>query len=497
MPRPVLGDLVAGASVAVVLMPQSLAYAEVAGMPPHRGLYAAALPPVVAAFLASSPYLQTGPVAITALLTFGALSSLAPAGSPEYVDLGLLLALVVGVVRVAMGLLRAGVVTYLMSQPMLMGFTPAAAVLIVLSQVPSALGVEQPRGDVVGAALRAAADPWAWRPSALAMCAGVALLVVGGRKLHRLFPGVLVAVGLAIAFTLYVGYGGPVVGLIPEGLPPITLDLPWETLPQLLLPGAVIALVGFAEPASIARAYATQERARWNPNREFVSQGAANVAAAFSGGFPVGGSFSRSSLNRMAGARTRWSGAVTGLCVLAFLPFAGVLAPLPRAVLGAIVIVAAAGLVRLGPAMGLWRLSKPQWAVAWTTFALTLVLSPHVERAVIVGIALAVAIHLWRELSIEVEAWREGEAVHLRPRGVLWFATASGVEDAMLRELAHHPDAACLVVHVDGLGRVDLTGALALRSLRAEAEEAGLTVRVEGDAPERSAEILARVLGRP
>src|SRR5688572_31728421 len=121
MPRPAVGDLVAGTSVAVVLMPQSLAYAEVAGMPPHRGLYAAALPPLVAAFLASSPYLQTGPVAITALLTYGALASLAPPGSADYVTLGLLLALVVGVVRIAMGLLRAGVVTYLMSQPMLMG----------------------------------------------------------------------------------------------------------------------------------------------------------------------------------------------------------------------------------------------------------------------------------------------------------------------------------------------------------------------------------------
>ena len=497
MPRPVLGDLVAGASVAVVLMPQSLAYAEVAGMPAHRGLYAAALPPVVAAFLASSPYLQTGPVAITSLLTFGALSTLAPPGSPEYVDLGLLLALVVGVVRVALGLLRAGVVTYLMSQPMLMGFTPAAAVLIVLSQVPSALGVEGSEGGVVEAAARAAADPSAWNPAALAMCAGVALLVLGGRRVHRLFPGVLVAVVLAILYVLYQGYDGPVVGAIPAGLPPLTFDLPWATLPRLLVPGAVIALVGFAEPAAIARAYATQERSRWSPNREFVSQGAANVAAAFTGGFPVGGSFSRSSLNRIAGARTRWSGAVTGACVLAFLPFAWILSPLPRAVLGAIVILAAANLVRLGPAVGLWGLSKPQWAVAWVTFALTLVLSPHVERAVIVGIALAVAIHLWRELSIEVEAWRQDEAVHLRPRGVLWFATASGVEDAMLRELANHPDAECLVVHVDGLGRVDLTGALALRSLRREAEEAGLAVRVEGDAPGRSAEILARVLSRP
>ena len=481
--------------MAVVVLPQSLAYAEVAGMPPHHGLYAAALPPLAAAIFASSPYLQTGPVAITALLTFGALASLAPPASPEYVALGLLLALVVGVVRVAMGLLRAGVVTYLMSQPMLMGFTPAAAILIILSQVPAVLGVEG-EGGVVPAAATALAQPPAWEPIALAMAALVAVVVVGSGRLHPLVPGVPVAVALAIGYALWAGYGPPVVGDLPEGLPPISLDLPWTALPSLLVPGAVIALVGFAEPAAIARAYATKERTRWDPNREFVSQGAANLTAALSGGFPVGGSFSRSSLNRLAGARTRWSGAVTGLCVLAFLPFAGLLSPLPQAVLGAIVIVAAAGLVRLGPAVALWRHSKPQWVIAWSTFALTLALAPHVERAVLAGIALSVAVHLWRELSIEVDAWREGRAIHLRPRGVLWFGTASGVEETMLRELAGHPQADRLVVHVDALGRVDLTGALALRNLAREAEDAGLEVCFEGEAPERSAELLASIVGR-
>jgi SulP family sulfate permease len=240
----------------------------------------------------------------------------------------------------------------------------------------------------------------------------------------------------------------------------------------------VIALVGFVEPSSIARTYAALDRKGWDPNREFVSQGAANVAASISGAFPVGGSFSRSALNREAGARTRSSGAVTGLAVLVFLPFAAMLSSLPLAVLSAIVIGAVVSLVRLLPLFRLARLSRPQFLVALATFALTLLLSPHVEQAVLIGIALAVAVHLWRELSLEIPSWTERDALHLRPRGVLWFGTAARLEDVFLALIARHGDANRLLVHLDGLGRIDMTGALALRRLLQEAREAGLAVEL-------------------
>ena len=454
-------------------------------MPAYRGLYAAALPPLAAAFFASSPYLQTGPVALTALLTFGALTALAPAGSPEYVQLGILLALVVGVARLLVGLLRAGVVAYLMSQPMLMGFVPAAAVLILASQLPTAFGAEAPGDGVLPDGAWTLVHPGAWETPSILLAVCALAVVVAGPRLHRLFPAVLVAVGAGIAYSLAAGYGGPKVGAIPEGLPPFSFRFPWSDLHRLLLPGVVIALVGFAEPSSIARTFAAQERRPWSSNREFVSQGVANVVSSVSGGFPVGGSFSRSALNRLAGARTRWSGAVTGIAVLCFLPFASSLASLPRAVLGAIVIGAVLGLIRVMPLFRLWRYSKPQFAVAWATFGLTLGLSPHVERAVLAGIGLAIAVHLARELSLDVEQRVDGDTLHLEPTGVLWFGSSRLLEDTFLGLLPEHPEVRRLVIHLGGLGRVDLSGALALRALVQDARAAGLEVGLE-DVPPRA-----------
>jgi SulP family sulfate permease len=288
---------------------------------------------------------------------------------------------------------------------------------------------------------------------------------------------------MGLAFSLATDYGGQVVGTIPGGLLDVTVDLPWDELPSLLLPGAVIALVGFIEPSSIARTFAAMERRRWDADQEFVSQGAANVAAAIGGGFPVGGSFSRSTLNRDAGAKTRWSGAVTGLAVLAFLPFASSLSSLPRSVLAGIVIAAVVSLVRPLPLLRLARYSKPQFAVGIATFALTLALSPHIERAVVAGVVLSVAVHLWRELRIEVPSWREDETLHMRPRGVLYFGSERRMEDEFLRLVAEHPDVTRLVVHLDGLGRIDLTGALALRAVMHDAREAGLEVEIRDVRP--------------
>jgi sulfate permease, SulP family len=489
------GDVLAGITVALVLVPQSLAYAQLAGMPSYRGLYAAALPPIVAALFASSPYLQTGPVAITSLLTFGALSTLAPPGSDDYVVLGLLLALIVGATRLLIGLARGGVVAYLMSQPVLLGFTSGAAILIVASQLPTALGVEASDGGVLDRAASALVDVRAWNLAPILLALATLALMLAGPRLHPLFPGVLVAAAVGIVYSRLAGYDGDVVGAILVEAPPFSLRLGWESFPSLVVPGVVIAVVGFAEPAAIARTFAAAERRPWDPNRELVSQGAANVAAAVSGGFPVGGSFSRSALNRLAGARTRWSGAVTGAAVLAFLPFASSLSPLPQAVLAAIVIGAVAPLVRIPPLLRLARYSLGQVAVALGTFALTLALSPHVERALLIGVGLSVALHLRRELRLEVPSWTEDATLHLRPRGVLWFGTARRLEDAVLELLGDHPDARRLVVHLDGLGRIDLTGALALRALLQDAREADLAVEVVDVRP-RWRGLVARVVER-
>ncbi|MDQ4059213.1 MAG: SulP family inorganic anion transporter [Actinomycetota bacterium] len=488
-----LGDLVAGVSAAFVLIPQALAYASLAGLPPERGLFVAALAPTAAAFLASSPYLATGPTAVTSLLTLGALTALASEGSDEYVALATLLALLVGAARVVMGLLHGGMVAYLMSQPVVLGFTTGAGVAIFVSQIPTVLGVEPTSANPFSAAVGSLTHPGSWEPSAVIVAVGTAAVIIGGRRVHRLFPGILVAVALAIVFSVALSYGGPVVGRIESGLPPPTLSFPWSSAPQLLVPALVIALVGFSEPASIARRYATLERQRWDPNRELISQGVGNLAAALGGGFPAGGSFSRSALVRDAGARTKWAGGITGLVVLVLLPMTPALSPLPMAFLGATIMVGVRDLISVEPFLDFRRYAPLQFMVAAATFLLTIVLAPRVEWAVIVGVVFAVGAHLWREVRLAIPAWTSDRTLHLAPKGVLYFASAPSLEGAFSKLLGEHPDATSVVVHLDGLGRIDLTGALALRALLEDARQAGLEPTLDG-IPPPAAKIIARVI---
>jgi sulfate permease, SulP family len=487
---------VAGVTVALIGIPQSLAYADLAGMPPVAGLYAGAIPPLVAAFFASSPYLQTGPVAVTALLTFGALSTHATPGSPDYAALGLGLALIVGAVRIALGLLRAGWLAYLMSHPMLVGFVPAAALLIVAAQTPKAFGVQEsaPYDNEVLRAAWAAGHPQLWNSAALVAAALTVAVVLAGRRLHVLFPGVLLCAVVATVVSAAGAYDGPTVGELPAGFPSLTVDdLPWGQLPSLLLSGAVIALVGFSESASIGRRFAAQDRTRWSAEREFVSQGVANVAAACTGGMPCGGSFSRSSLARASGARTRLAGGITGLTVLAFLPFAGIIEPLPLAVLGAVVITAVLGLLRFRPLVALWRLSVPQALVAWTTFLATLALAPRIDLAVLAGVGMSIAVFLSRALQLDVDVEYAANRLVIVPRGSLWFGTAQRLDAILLDAMAAYPAATHLEIDLARLGRIDTTGALVLRSLLDHVRQAGLDAKL-CNIPPQSQALTGRIL---
>jgi SulP family sulfate permease len=486
------GDIVAGLTVALLLVPQSLAYAELAGLPAERGLYAAAAATLAAAAFTSSPYLQTGPVALTSLLTLGALNHLATPMSARYLGLAGLLALVVGVVRLALGGLRLGGFTYLMSQPVVIGFSTAAAVVILASQLPAALGTT-PEESIFRGALAALTHPGRWEPASVALSLATLAVVFGGRRLHPLFPGVLLAVVVATGLSVALGYDGPTLENIHSGMPPFTLDLPYGDLPELVIPGLVIAIIGFAEAIAIARRYAAAERQVWDPNQELVGQGVANLAAGVCGGFPVGSSFARSALNHLAGASTRWSGAVSGVVVVLLVPFASVLSPVPKAVLAAVVIGAVASLVQIGPFLELYRYTRLQFGIALVTFVLTIALAPRVAHAVVVGVILSIAVHLRREILISVPTWAEGNAVHIKPKGVLYFGSVPSLERTFMTALNQHPEAHRLVVHLNGLGRVDITGALALQSLIEEAEEAGLTAHVV-DVPPHAAKIVGRVL---
>jgi sulfate permease, SulP family len=475
-------DVLAGVSIAMLLIPQGMAYARIAGLPGYVGLYAAALPPIAASFFASSPYVQTGPVAVTALLTAGVLAGLAPTGSAQYIALAAGLALMVGLMRLAIGLLRMGRVVYMMSEPVMRGFTTGAALVILLSQIPALVNVHTANSPLP-ALLRMLAGWRSWDPETLAISAVTFAIIVGSRKIHRLIPWPLIVTIGAIVYSRTTGYAGSTVGAIPEGFIPFSLRFPWRSMPELLLPGLVIAVVGFAEVASIARVFAARERQTWEPDRDFISQGAANLAAAVSSGMPVGGSFSRSGLGHMLGVKTPRSGAITGITVLAFLPFASVLSVLPSAVLSALVIAGVLPLVRLRPILNMWDLSRPQFLVAASTFLLTLTLSPRVDQAVIIGVLVSVGVHLWREFELKVVSWTEDHALHIRPEGVLWFGSAEMLQQDMLDLVAESSGATRVVLHLERVGRIDLTASLALEELIDQAREAGLEPEVRGAHP--------------
>lgn len=486
-------DVLAGISVAMVLVPQSLAYAELAGMPPARGLYAAALPPLVAAAFASSPYLQTGPTALTSLLAFGALASLAPPGSDRYVLLAGVLALIVGLTRLALGLLEGGRLSYLISQPVLQGFTLAAAFLILSSQLPAAFGVPVEGHGVLSRAVLALESMPRWSPVAIGLTVATLAVVVGGRRIHPIFPGVLVAVIGGIVYSVHRGYAGPVVGAIPSHvLAPMSFDPPWTEMPRLAVSGVIIGLIGFAEVASISQALAERERLPWDPDREFVSQGAANLVAGLAGGFPIGGSFSRSAVNHMAGARSRLSGAITGLTALLFVPFAAVLEPLPRAILAGIVIASVLGLLRPRPLVHMFRDSPLQGLVGAATLVLTVALEPHIEYAVLGGIVLAMAVHVYREQRVDVRARYDDGALTLAPMGVIWFGSAPLFRGELVRTLHGHDEITRVDVDLAAVGRIDLSGAMALRDVRDTAHQAGFEVRFVA-VPPHARRIMSRI----
>lgn len=490
-------DLLAGVSVALVLVPQSLAYAELAGMPPARGLLAAALPPIFAALFASSPYLQTGPTALTSLLSFGALASLATPGSDRYVALAGLLALAVGATRLALGMMRGGRLSYLISQPALQGFTVAAALLIVSSQLPAALGVSLAGHGVIEHAARAVRSVDRWQPAAIGLTAFTLLAVLGARKLHPLFPGVLVAVVIGVVYGSTSGHGGEAIGPIPSVLfAPFPSALPWGDLPRIAVSGAIIGLVGFAEVASISQTLSERTRRPWDPDRELRSQGVANLVAGLVGAFPVGGSFARSAISHLAGAKSRWSGAFAGLAVLLFVPFASVLAPLPKAVLSGIVIASVLGLLWPARLVRMFRDSPLQGSVGVLTFVLTLSLAPHIEYAVLGGVVLAMAVHVYREQRVDLRARFEGGVLHLQPMGVVWFGSAPLLREQLVRVLSGHDDVSEVRVDLSAVGRIDLSGALALCDVHDIAREAGLAVRFDR-IPPHAQRIMRRVCPPP
>ncbi len=490
--RIAVGDIIAGISVALIAIPQALAYAELAGMPAHTGLNAVAFAALAAAFFASSPYIQAGPVATTSLLTFGVLSQIA---SPDYVAAAGLLAIIVGIVRIAIGFFKFGQIAYLLSQPVITGFISAAGILITASQIPTVFGVNV-AGGILFKTFYSLTSPQLWQISSIALALATIAIVQLGKRIHPLFPSVLIAVIVGLIISKFFGYSGKTIGDISMQMPSINLDFPFQYLKKLLIGGGIIAIVGFSEAASIARTYATLERSHWDPNQEFVAQGAANIASGLFGGFPVGASFSRSSVNYSAGAKTRWSGLITGITVLAILPFIGIFSALPKAVLAGIIIASVISLVRVSDLIKLYKYSRHQGSIALITFILTLALAPEIELAVLAGISLSILQHLRRESTLIYKSWQDSEGLHIEPHGVMWFGSAAVMEEEFLKIIAENPKINCIHFHLEGIGRIDLSAAMTLEQIIVDAEKSGINCQLH-DVPPMAKAWVERIWKKP
>jgi SulP family sulfate permease len=625
-------DIVAGTTVALVLIPQSMAYAQLAGMPAYYGLYTAFLPVVAGALWGSSRQLATGPVAMISLLAGSVLAPLAAVGSEHYVVLAIALTFLVGCIQFGLGVFRMGLIINFLSHPVVSAFTTAAAIIIGLSQLNKLLGVPIGRSssflvDVWGVVLQLADT----HLPTLAFGLGALALMWLMRRYAPKRPGVLIAVAAATAIswatefervatgtieqvedaevrdlanayidarrhaqqltaeraaknaelkfaeqsldgggahavalayqinllTLQIddaqkenrnrarflrkfsferardaganaGFqiqgtssvktdgrrwrirsvdeqgvrfsgGGEVVGAIPQGLPTLAAPrLDFDTLASLLSTALVIALVGFMEAISMAKAIATKTRQRLDPNQELIGQGLANLAGSFTQCFPVSGSFSRTAVNFNAGARTGLASVVTALIVmLTLFFFTPLLYHLPQSVLAAVIMLAVTSLVNFRAMRAFWRAQRHDGVTAIVTFCATLLVAPHLDLGILVGASLAILLYLYRSMHPRLAVLGRHPDGTLRDAalyglplsehlaavrfdGQLYFANVPYFEDCILDVVARFPKAKHILVVANGINQIDASGDETIRHLVAQLRDSGITLAFSG-----------------
>lgn len=491
-------DLTAAAIVTIMLVPQSMAYALLAGLPPQIGLYASILPLVAYALFGTSRTLAVGPVAVISLMTATAAGNVATQGTSEYVAAALILALLSGGMLLIMGLLRLGFLANLLSHPVVSGFITASGILIAVSQLRHIFGVAG-GGETLPAMLSSLMSTLsAFNPTTLLIGAAALLFlfwVRGGLKPQLVRIGItprsadlLTKVSPVVAVIVSAGLVGGLsldvatVGVIPTGLPPIGVPLLDTRLwTALLMPALLIGIIGFVESVSVAQMLAAKRRQRIDPDQELIGLGAANIAAAFTGGYPVTGGFARSVVNFDAGAETPAAGAFAAIGILlAVLLLTPLFFHLPIAVLAATIIVAVLRLVDLGLLRELWRYSKSDFFAMVGTIAVTLFAG--VETGVLTGVALSLAFHLWRAsrphaailglvpgtqhfrnvLRHDVET--APNLLTLRIDESLTFINARWLEETVLALVAERPQLEHLVLMCSAVNEID---ASALESLEA------------------------------
>ena len=435
----------------------------------------------------SSTLLAVGPVALTSILVFGSLSSMAPPGSPHWVALAIWLSLYSGAIQLLLGVFRMGKIACLVSQPVVTGFINAAAVIIIASQLPQLLGVSFSLQDWAASHRLVEIFPATGLTAAFG-CTALALLLAL-KQLTPKVPGILIVTVLGILTSRWLGYaglGGAVVGTLPSGLPSLGMPppIPFDAHRELWLGALILAVVSFTEAMSSCRVLARKQNERWDENQELIGQGLAKITSGLAGAFPVSGSFSRSALNLYAGAVSAWSSLVATLCVLLSLLFlTDFIADLPYSVLAAMIMLPVFNLLDLGAFKRLMRISRDDTAVALVTFIVTLSFAPRLHLGVFAGVGLTMASFLYRRTHpriVEVSQHNDGtlrdrsrfdlpplasDLLAVRMDSALNFLTAATLERFISERIQQGSGTKRVLLVCSGINDIDASGVEALESM--------------------------------
>lgn len=503
-----VSDLIASVIVTIMLIPQSLAYALLAGLPAEMGLYASILPLIAYAFFGTSRTLSVGPVAVASLMTATAVGAVAQQGTADYATAAVMLAFLGGVMLVVLGLLRFGFVANFLSHPVVSGFITASGILIAISQLKHILGISA-HGETLPTLLYTLAQE---APNAnlhtLAIGAFVLLLLLFCRT--KLSP-ILIRTGmnhqtaglltktapvLAILLTIFGALGleleqagVALVGDVPKGLPAFSTPF-WdlELARELAIPALLIAIIGFVESVSVGKTLGAKRRQRIDPNQELIGLGAANLASAVSGGFPVTGGFSRSVVNFDAGAVTQAASIMTALGIaIAAMVLTPALYYLPKATLAATIVVAVTSLIDWSIVKEAWHYSRADFLAIAATIVLTLLLG--VEIGVVAGVVASIGSHLYRtsrpHFAVvgrvpDTEHYRNVQRHHvvthpsvlsIRIDESLYFANAAFLEDTIYGQLEAHPEVEHVVLMCPAVNSIDLSALEALEEVNRRLSE--------------------------
>lgn len=489
-------ELLAGLSVGLMLIPQAVAYAALAGMPLITGIYASLLPALLAVLFSASHRLSVGPTALTATLVFSSLTGLADPGSKDWVNFAVWLCIMSGGLQLMLGIAKFGWLLNLVSSPVLTGFTQAAALFIVLSQVPAMLGM---RGG-----WSSALSPDTWHVYALLMGLGSLGTLLLTKKWRPSFPTVLVLVLLSALLSVALGMpeqAGLTVGPLPQGLPDLYMPslLSWEGYKSLMVPTLAITLVSFMETASSAKVDNDQAGKTWDQDQDLIGQGLGKIAAGLSGAFPTSSSFSRSALNLFAGAQTGWASLVSVImiwfCLLYLTPL---LQPVPQSVLAAIVVAAVLGLIKPKQLLQISQVDRVEAITALATLLITLLLAPQLYWGVLAGLVLALSHFLYVRMHpriIEVGLHPDGSLrdrhlwhlpalgnniYALRMDAALDFAAASAFEKNIVKAISSNPGLAHVCWFALPINRIDVTGTETIARLEKRLQDQHITLHISG-----------------